>query len=198
MSGGTENDPWVIQHSTAGSSGRVHSPIVSLLKTEKPIEYMRIAPSIHHLEDGRRLKWDLRFLGLAEHVSTWSKDPSTKTGAVITRGNRVVSLGYNGFAHGVLDTPELYANREAKYKRVIHCEMNAILFGKDVEGCTLYTWPFLSCSNCAKHVVQAGIRRCVAPPIPDHLKDRWGDEVSLSLEMFRQAGVTVDQIASTP
>jgi dCMP deaminase len=42
--------------------------------------------------------WDLRFLTLAKTVSTWSKDPSTKVGAVIVDKNRrVVSLGYNGF-----------------------------------------------------------------------------------------------------
>ena len=27
--------------------------------------------------------WDTRFLDLSEHISKWSKDPSTKVGAVI-------------------------------------------------------------------------------------------------------------------
>ena len=43
-------------------------------------------------------KWDTRFLGLATHISAWSKDPSSQVGAVITDGNRIISLGYNGFA----------------------------------------------------------------------------------------------------
>jgi len=49
--------------------------------------------------DGYRIdiKWALRFLGLASYISKWSKDPSTKVGAVIAQGNRIVSLGYNGF-----------------------------------------------------------------------------------------------------
>ena len=47
-------------------------------------------------------KWDHRFLALAEHISHWSKDPSTKVGAVIThRSKRVVSMGFNGLPAGV-------------------------------------------------------------------------------------------------
>jgi dCMP deaminase len=42
-------------------------------------------------------KWDRRWLELAQHVSSWSKDPSTKVGSVIAQGKQLVSLGYNGF-----------------------------------------------------------------------------------------------------
>ena len=67
-------------------------------------------------------KWDLRFIELAKLVSTWSKDPSTQTGAVIVDPNRrVVSVGYNGFPIGVDDDPERYANRDLKYKMIVHC-----------------------------------------------------------------------------
>ena len=35
--------------------------------------------------------WDLKFLKLAKHISDWSKDPSTKVGAVIVdQDNRIV------------------------------------------------------------------------------------------------------------
>jgi dCMP deaminase len=140
-------------------------------------------------------KWDLRFLGLAKHISTWSKDPSTKTGAVIVDlDRRVKSVGYNGFAKGVNDTPERLNNRELKYKLVVHCERNAILFADSVKGCTLYTWPFCSCSVCASMVIQAGIKRCVAPPIPDSLKGRWGEDVLLTEQIFKEAGVVLDLI----
>ncbi|MBI2669577.1 MAG: hypothetical protein HYX20_00290 [Candidatus Yanofskybacteria bacterium] len=60
-------------------------------------------------------KWDRRFLALAEFVAQWSKDPSTKTGAVIVdSNNRLVSVGYNGFPRGVNDSPERLENREIK------------------------------------------------------------------------------------
>lgn len=138
--------------------------------------------------------WDRWFLGMCTYVSTASKDPSTKTGAIIVDQNkRVVSMGYNGFAKGVLDCPERYANREFKYSTIIHCERNAIIFAKrDLEGCTLYTIPFMSCASCASMVIQAGIKRCVAPPIPDHLMERWGKDMSLSKQLFGEAGVKVD------
>ena len=49
-------------------------------------------------------KWDRRMLGLVNLIATWSKDPSTRVGAVIVDAkNRVVSLGYNGFPRAVCD-----------------------------------------------------------------------------------------------
>ena len=57
--------------------------------------------------------WDSRFLRIAQEVSTWSKDPSTKVGAVIVDNrNRVVSMGYNGFPQRVADDERL-DDREA-------------------------------------------------------------------------------------
>ena len=74
-------------------------------------------------------KWDLRLLGLAKHVAEWSKDPSTKVGAVIAdQKHRVLSLGFNGFARGVKDLAQRLDDRETKYDMIIHAERNAILF----------------------------------------------------------------------
>lgn len=83
--------------------------------------------------------WDERFLKLAKEVSTWSKDPSTQTGAVIVGIDKhVISVGFNGFPRGMPDGTEIYANREEKYSRIIHCEMNALLYAHEsVRGCTL-------------------------------------------------------------
>lgn len=136
-------------------------------------------------------KWDRRFISLAQVVASWSKDPSTKTGAVITDDKgRIISVGYNGFARGVEDSEERYSNREIKYKMIVHCERNAILFaGRPLDGCTLYTVPFQSCSVCAAMVIQAGITRCVAPVMPEHLKERWAEDMALAAKMFKEAGV---------
>ncbi len=138
-----------------------------------------------------RTKWDMRFLELAKHIATWSKDPSTQCGAVIVRPDRTIaSVGYNGFPRGCDDDPAIYADRARKYQRVVHCEMNAILSASEkLTGCTLYTTPFMSCDNCAKHVIQAGIKRCVAPMLPAHLQERWKDSVAASQLMFREAGI---------
>lgn len=141
-------------------------------------------------------KWDLRFLRLAREVSTWSKDPSTQTGAVIVDGDRhIVSVGYNGFPARMSDHPRLYEDRETKYSRIVHCEMNAVINSPtSVKGCTLYTWPFLSCDRCAVHMVQAGIDRVVAPILPLHLYDRWLESVNKTKTYFREAKIEVVEI----
>ena len=73
-------------------------------------------------------KWDQRFLDLARHVAGWSKDPSTKVGAVVADDrHQVLSMGYNGFPAGMRDNVDLYEDRPTKYSRIIHAEMNALL-----------------------------------------------------------------------
>jgi dCMP deaminase len=132
-------------------------------------------------------KWDLRFLELAEFIASWSKDPSTQTGAVIVDDRSVVSVGFNGFARGVKDTPERLNNRELKYKLIVHCERNAILFAKrSLDKCTLYTWPFMSCAPCAALVIQSGIKRCVAPKSDN---PRWLADFKLTEMMYKEAGI---------
>lgn len=136
-------------------------------------------------------KWDKRYLELAILVSTWSKDPSTKTGAVIVApNNSIVSVGFNGFAKGVGDYPSRLEARELKYKMIVHCERNAMLFAKrDLEGCTLYTVPFMSCASCAAMVIQAGIKRCVAPYSDN---PRWKEDFEITEAMFFEAGVKLE------
>lgn len=137
--------------------------------------------------------WDRWFLGMAKYVASASKDPSTQTGAVIIDDKkRVISVGYNGLSRGVEDTAERLNNRDIKYKIIVHCERNAIIFAqRDLAGCTLYTWPFMSCSTCASMIIQAGITKCVAPTSNN---PRWQEEFALAREIFGEAGVEVREI----
>lgn len=132
-------------------------------------------------------KWDHRFLDLAEFISNWSKDPSTKVGAVITDNeNRVVSIGYNGFPKNITDDARL-DNRDTKYKIIVHGEMNAILFAnKSLEHCTLYTYPFMPCSRCASMIIQTGIQRVVSY---NNIPERWKEEFELSKYLFKESSV---------
>lgn len=130
------------------------------------------------------MRWDKRMIDLAKHIASWSKDPSTKVGAVIVRPNYTIcSTGYNGFPRGVNDDPKMYADRETKYERTVHAEMNAILTAPEpVTGYTLYcTLP--PCSSCAKLVIQAGIKRFVAPAPEEELIERWRLDKSVALLM---------------
>jgi dCMP deaminase len=144
------------------------------------------------------LWWHHWFLGLARYVSTASKDPSTKTGAVIIDGKRrVVSVGYNGFPRGVVDAEGRYAHRETKLQMVVHCERNALLFAsRPLDGCTIYLYPFSSCAPCAAMVIQAGIARVVAPPCPPDLARRWGEDLANARTMFGEAGVDVLEVTT--
>ena len=132
--------------------------------------------------------WNRRFLALAEHIATWSKDPSTKVGAVIVDADRrIISTGYNGFPRDVEDLDQRLNNRDVKYEMIVHGEINAIVFAnQSLQGTTLYTWPFMPCSRCAGIVIQSGIRTVVAPYNDN---PRWQASFELTEQMFREAGV---------
>lgn len=138
----------------------------------------------------RQLKWDFRFLDMAKLVASWSKDPSTKTGAVIVAPDlRVLSVGFNGFPRGMLDHPHLLNDREKKYQIIIHCERNAMLFCREpLAGSTLYTYPFISCGACASMLIQSGIVRHVAPRSKH---PRFGEEHQPTIQMLAECGVDV-------
>lgn len=134
-------------------------------------------------------KWDYRFLEAAKFFAQWSKDPSTKTGAVIVRPDKTIAgIGYNGFPKNMSDAPELYNNREEKYSRVVHCEVNALLHSYEcVQGYTLYTWPFASCDRCCVQMLQAGITRFVFPEPSVDALTRWGDAFKRTKSYIEEA-----------
>jgi len=137
-------------------------------------------------------KWDNRYLALAKEVATWSKDPSTQVGAVTVGAKKeVLSQGFNGFPRGIKDTPERYNHRETKYKFVVHAEMNAIYnatySGTSLDGATLYIYGLPICSECAKGIIQVGIKKVVIEKSKE--LDNWNESLRLSQEMFAEAGV---------
>ena len=138
-------------------------------------------------------KWDLRFLDLAKLVSTWSKDPSTKVGAVIIDDkNIIVSVGFNGFPKGIRDNERLH-NRDSKYQIIIHAENNALMFAKrPLDNCILYTYPFIPCPRCAGMIIQSGIKRVVSyKNTTDRM--RWELNFSVSRELFREANIELEE-----
>lgn len=141
-------------------------------------------------------KWDRRFLELAKHISLWSKDPSTKCGAVIVRQDRTIaSIGFNGFPMDMYDNIDNYNSREEKYGRIIHAEMNALIHAKEsVRGCTLYTWPMQSCNRCMVHMIQAGIERFVAPRVSGETLERWKDSFKKTQEYANECGRKIELI----
>lgn len=132
--------------------------------------------------------WYDYFMDMARVAATRSKDPSTKVGAIIVDDRRrVLSTGYNGFPRQVKDLPERYADKPTKYKLVVHAEANAILTAaRDLRECSIFTTMF-PCSECAKLIVQSGIRYVCSPsPRTDGV---WAEDAKWSHLMFAEAGV---------
>ena len=134
--------------------------------------------------------WHLRFLELAAHVAQWSRDPSKKVGAVIVRPDKTIaSLGFNGFARGVEDRPERYADKPLKNEMVVHAEMNAILHAREpLHGYSLYMWPYQPCARCAVAIIQAGIKTIYSFAGET---ENWADTINLAQSMFKEAGVEI-------
>jgi len=113
---------------------------------------------------------------MASLVASWSKDPSTRVGAVIADDkNRIVSHGFNGFPRGASDDQRL-SMREIKYKLIIHAEENAVLnAARSVENCTIFlTHP--PCNHCIGVLKQVGITRVVSQEPTAQFKGRWNLE----------------------
>jgi len=138
-------------------------------------------------------KWTRRYLDIAKEVSTWSKDPSKQIGAVaVGDKGQILSQGYNGFPRGVKDTKERYNDREEKYKYVVHGEMNCIYnacnSGVSLNGATLYVTGLPVCSECAKGIIQVGIKKVVME-YPKDIPPIWEKSVQLTKQMFLEADV---------
>lgn len=139
---------------------------------------------------------DLRFLNLAKEIAEWSKDPSTKVGAVVVgKKGQIVSQGYNGFPRGFDDSLKRFYDRPTKYKYIIHAEANAIynaLYnGASVENCTIYIHGLPPCLECAKAIVQSGIKRVVTDSKPD---ERWAKSNQDAMDIFNEANIEFEYL----
>lgn len=141
--------------------------------------------------------WDTRYLALAWHFGTWSKDPSRQIGAVaIGLKGEIIAQGYNGFPRGIEDTDERYEVREEKYKYVVHAEMNCIYNaasnGVSLKDSTVYVHGLPACSECAKGLIQVGVKRVMA--FSKDTPERWIESNKLTEELFKEANIEYETI----
>jgi dCMP deaminase len=136
--------------------------------------------------------WDNRFLEHAKNIASWSKDPSTKIGAVAVKNRNVISAGYNGFPRGIEDSEVRLNVRQLKYRYVVHAEMNVIynasFNGVSLQGSSLYVYGLPVCSTCAKGIIQVGITE-VFIRTEKQIPEVWVQEWESTKEMFLEAGV---------
>lgn len=109
-------------------------------------------------ESDKRLDWNEYFMSMAILTSIRSSCERLHVGCVLTKNNRVVSAGYNGFLSG---TPHRSIVRNNHEQCTVHAEQNAITDaakrGVSLEGCTAYITHY-PCLNCAKLLIAAGIK----------------------------------------
>ena len=137
----------------------------------------------------------LKFVPMVQELAQLSKDPSTKVAcAIFGPGMEVRALGWNGFPRGVIDSEERLNDRPTKYQYVAHAEANAIAnaarSGVAIEGCSLLVTALHPCNDCAKLLIQSGIKKVYAPLPADD--ERWADSFEVAATMFREAGVAVE------
>ena len=144
-------------------------------------------------------KWDRRFMELTETVAGWSScyQENRHVGAVIVRGKRVMTTGYNGAPSGIVSCTDrkeclrrklgIPSGTRQEICYAVHAEQNAIIqaarLGIEIEGATLYC-THQPCVICAKMIINAGIARVV-------YKEGYPDEFSLKL--FEEAGTKIEK-----
>jgi len=142
-------------------------------------------------------------------VSSKSKDPSTKIGAVVVKpdSNQVLSSGYNGLCRGIHDPCNAedlnYGNRlvaPEKYFWFEHAERNSIYSaakeGIRLDGAVMYTQD-IPCHDCGRAVIQSGIKKIIihrqwAEIWANLLGNSWPESQQRTKEMFVEVGVKVD------
>jgi len=139
-------------------------------------------------------KWRARYFKLAKEVAKWSKDPSSKIGAVIVgEKGQIISQGYNGFPRGVSDSEDRYNHRPTKYRYVVHAEANAIYNaihnGSAVCGSSIYVTGLPICHECAKIIIQCGITDVYMDTEPC---GNWSESGELALSLMNEAGLMVN------
>ena len=139
------------------------------------------------------MNWDEYFIGMADYVSTKSKDRSTKIGCVIVGPNHEIrTTGYNGFCRGIDDEVNERHDRPTKYLWTEHAERNAIYNaarnGIRLEDCIAYV-NGIPCADCTRGLIQSGVKKIVYPDISKQTTKMPIDTYRAAIEMMNEAGI---------
>ena len=136
------------------------------------------------MDNVKQLMLDRRYIKMALIWAENSYCKRRKVGALIVKENMIISDGYNGTPAGFENICEDEDNHTFPY--VLHAEANAITkvarSNNSSEGATLYVTSS-PCIECAKLIIQAGIRRVV---FSEHYRLHDG------IDLLEQAGIQVD------
>lgn len=150
--------------------------------------------------DGYSYTWDDIFMIQIYVVASKSKDKSTHQGAlIVSKTNEVLSTGVNGFPRGIDDGLGERQERPEKYFWVEHAERNAIYNaarnGVSLLGTKLYVTG-MPCMDCARAIVQSGIKEVVIDSHWEEIGDKnWDEHSKRTLNLFKEAGVVLRRYA---
>lgn len=151
--------------------------------------------------DPKYWTWHNYFFDMVDVIKKKSKDMNTKIGCIIVGPDHEVrATGYNSFPRGIRDDLLERQERPEKYFWFEHAERNAIYnaarVGVSLKGCVLYT-QCLPCMDCARGIVQAGIKSVVVDQSQADLLKKshekgqidWDEHMERTLQLFDEAGV---------
>lgn len=138
-----------------------------------------------------------KYMKLALFIAkNFSKDPRTQVGAIILNGNDFSphSYGYNGMPRGCDDSDHTRTEAPEKYFWFAHAERNAIdnaaKIGIPLKDCWIIV-TMIPCMECARSIVQAGIKGVVTLKPSNELKERWGEHFERTDQLFKECGVEI-------
>jgi dCMP deaminase len=137
----------------------------------------------------KRPPWDEYFMGITFEVAKRSTCDRARVGAIIVRDKRILTTGYNGSPRGLAHCDEVgHLMVNGHCARTLHAEQNAIiqaaLHGVSTAGSTMYV-THQPCLNCAKMIINAGIRRVVyAGVYPDEESQAFLAQAGIALQRF--------------
>lgn len=134
----------------------------------------------------KKAAFDSRYARMANIWAENSYCTRLKVGALIVKDNKIISDGYNGTPAGFENICEDSENKSKPY--VLHAEANAITkLARSTDSCdgaTMYVTAS-PCIECAKLIIQSGIRRVVYCQ-----KYRLTD----GIDLLERAGIAVDYL----
>ena len=143
------------------------------------------------------MNWDEYFINIAEQVKLKSKDNNTKIGVVLVgKNNEIVSTGYNSFPRGINDNISERQEKPEKYFWFEHAERNCIYnaarIGVSTLGTTMYMTCGISCADCARAIISAGVEKIVLRSGKGAMSPKWQESAERSNQMFKEAGIIVE------
>ena len=133
------------------------------------------------------------FRQLYRYAMNNSKDTSTQNAALLTdSGSGIIAIEWNNLPENINQSKNRL-ERPNKYYYMEHAERNVlyktIKMGMPTYGLTMYC-PWYSCSDCARAIIQCGIKRVIGhKEYFDRTPDRWKESCAIGMEMMQEAGV---------